>query len=81
MANTRDREIYAPESVIDGNQIPIGIVRNNQDLKKRHKGYEKFSFNLLVSDRIGYQRTLPDTRHHLYVFCRPFILCKKGNWE
>jgi len=34
-------------------------------VKKREKGYKKFSFNLLVSDRIGYYRSIPDTRNKL----------------
>ena len=44
---------------------PVGLIKNKDDLEKRDDGYAKFSFNLLVSDRIGYHRKLPDTRHQL----------------
>lgn len=44
---------------------PIGLVKSREDLEKRDEGYAKFSFNLLVSDRIGYHRSIPDTRNKL----------------
>ncbi len=50
-----------------GNYVDLGIVKSSEDLRKRDDGYSRFSFNLLVSDRIGLKRKLPDTRHKLYV--------------
>eukprot|EP00794_Sanderia_malayensis_P003016 gene3016-3474_t len=47
------------------NKDTIGIMRNDEDVKKRDKGYAEHSFNVLVSDRIGLRRNLPDTRHAL----------------
>ena len=44
---------------------PIGLIKSKDDLEKRDEGYAQFSFNLLVSDRIGYRREIPDTRDQL----------------
>ena len=44
---------------------PVGLIKNKYDLEKRDEGYTKYSFNLLVSDRIGFHRKVPDTRHQL----------------
>lgn len=41
----------------------IGLVRNEEDMKKREKGYFYYALNVLVSDRIGLDRAIPDTRH------------------
>ena len=43
----------------------IGLIKSKDDIEKRDEGYAKFSFNLLVSDRIGYHRKIPDSRHQL----------------
>ena len=44
----------------------IGLVHNEDDLKKRYEGYHKHSFNVLISDRIGLHRDIPDTRDVRY---------------
>lgn len=43
----------------------LGMVRNLEDQRKRDEGYKRYSFNILVSDNIGFHRELPDTRHKL----------------
>lgn len=41
----------------------VGYVNTVEDIAKRQEGYDKYAFNLLVSDRIGYGRVIPDTRN------------------
>ncbi|KRY14691.1 Polypeptide N-acetylgalactosaminyltransferase 11 [Trichinella patagoniensis] len=43
----------------------IGKIDSLDDKNRRDFGYSRYSFNVLVSDRLGYHRTLPDTRHQL----------------
>uniref|UniRef100_A0A5S6QK62 Polypeptide N-acetylgalactosaminyltransferase n=1 Tax=Trichuris muris TaxID=70415 RepID=A0A5S6QK62_TRIMR len=43
----------------------IGIIRSQQDLIVRQEGFKNYSFNLLASDRIGFWRSIPDTRPQL----------------
>lgn len=43
----------------------IGMVRTPEDQKLRDEGYKVHAFNVLVSQRLGYHRDLPDTRHKL----------------
>ncbi|XP_008543065.1 polypeptide N-acetylgalactosaminyltransferase 35A [Microplitis demolitor] len=43
----------------------LGLVRNIEDQKKRDDGYKKYAFNGLVSDNIGINRLIPDTRNKL----------------
>ena len=41
----------------------VGYVDTEEDIAKRQEGYDKYAFNLLVSERIGYSRVIPDTRN------------------
>ena len=41
----------------------LGVANNEEELRFRESGYEKYAFNTLVSSRLGLSRTLPDTRH------------------
>lgn len=44
----------------------IGIIKTDDDMAIRDKGYKDHGFNALVSLRLGnYRDTLPDTRHKL----------------
>lgn len=45
----------------------LGMIYNEADREKRKEGFKKYSFNVLISDRIGPHRNIPDTR---------FPLCK-----
>ncbi|XP_029444297.1 polypeptide N-acetylgalactosaminyltransferase 11 [Rhinatrema bivittatum] len=40
----------------------MGMIFNEQDQKVRDMGYQKHSFNVLISNRLGYHRDVPDTR-------------------
>ncbi|XP_042188470.1 polypeptide N-acetylgalactosaminyltransferase 11 isoform X1 [Callorhinchus milii] len=62
----------------EGNQIPklrrenmvkktelspeLGMIFNEVDQELRDLGYQKHAFNMLISNRLGYRRDLPDTR-------------------
>ena len=41
----------------------IGLVRNAEDKKLLDDGYKQYAFNSLVSSRLGFFRTINDTRH------------------
>lgn len=41
----------------------LGLIKTLEDKKLREEGYRKHAFNALVSERIGYHREIPDTRH------------------
>lgn len=43
----------------------LGMVRNLEDQRKRDEGYKNYSFNILVSDNIGFYRDILDTRNEL----------------
>ncbi|XP_060837681.1 polypeptide N-acetylgalactosaminyltransferase 35A-like isoform X1 [Rhopalosiphum padi] len=44
----------------------LGIIKTDDDMTIRDKGYKDHGFNALVSLRLGnYRETLPDTRHKL----------------
>jgi len=45
--------------------VYFGMIKDENEIVKREKGYRDFSFNVLVSDRIGYYRDVPDTRSRL----------------
>lgn len=48
------------------------MIRNEEERKKRRLGFQKYSFNVLISDRIGPHRSIPDTR---------FPLCKNQTYS
>lgn len=48
------------------------MIRNEEDRKIRNLGFQKYSFNVLISDRIGPHRNIPDTR---------FPLCKNQTYS
>jgi hypothetical protein len=43
----------------------MGLVRNDQDIDVKTKGLADHAFNLLISNRIGGLRRVPDTRNKL----------------
>lgn len=43
----------------------VGLVRNSVDQKIREEGYSRHAFNVLVSSRLDYHRTIPDSRHKM----------------
>ncbi|CAB3225240.1 unnamed protein product [Arctia plantaginis] len=48
-----------------GADTQLGLIRNPEDMKHRLNGYMVHAFNTLISQRIGFHRGLPDTRHKL----------------
>ncbi|KAG8443592.1 hypothetical protein GDO86_012120 [Hymenochirus boettgeri] len=40
----------------------LGMIFNEQDENVRDVGYQKHAFNMLISNRLGYHREVPDTR-------------------
>lgn len=47
----------------NGNFSPeMGMIFNEQDQDVRDVGYQKHAFNMLISNRLGYHRDIPDTR-------------------
>ncbi|CAH2281997.1 polypeptide N-acetylgalactosaminyltransferase 11 isoform X2 [Pelobates cultripes] len=40
----------------------MGMIFNEQDQEVRDIGYQKHAFNMLISNRLGYHRDIPDTR-------------------
>lgn len=40
----------------------LGVVSDPEDQRARDEGYQKFAFNALISNKIGFHRALPDTR-------------------
>ena len=43
----------------------LGMIRSEEDKKIKDSGVKNHSFNLLISNRLGYHRGIPDTRHPL----------------
>ncbi|XP_074123533.1 polypeptide N-acetylgalactosaminyltransferase 11 isoform X2 [Sminthopsis crassicaudata] len=41
----------------------MGMIFNERDQEVRDLGYQKHAFNLLISNRLGYHRDVPDTRN------------------
>ncbi|XP_030624152.1 polypeptide N-acetylgalactosaminyltransferase 11 [Chanos chanos] len=41
----------------------MGMIFNEHDQEVRDMGYHKHAFNVLISNRLGYHRDLPDTRN------------------
>ncbi|XP_013416189.1 polypeptide N-acetylgalactosaminyltransferase 11 isoform X2 [Lingula anatina] len=60
MADKQIAAIHAPGDIKD-----IGLIRSPEDQKIRDEGYRLYAFNQLISDRIGFHRQIPDTRHQL----------------
>lgn len=43
------------------------MIFNEEDQEVRDLGYQKHAFNMLISNRLGYHREVPDTRDVKYV--------------
>lgn len=56
----------------DGDEVSaldsLGLIRTLEDKKIRDEGYKKHAFNSLISERLGYHRQIPDTRHKQCTF-------------
>ncbi|XP_055990767.1 polypeptide N-acetylgalactosaminyltransferase 11 [Sorex fumeus] len=56
-------EVDDPEK--DGLRLSseLGMIFDERDQELRDLGYQKHAFNLLISNRLGYRRPVPDTRN------------------
>ncbi|XP_015909150.1 polypeptide N-acetylgalactosaminyltransferase 11 [Parasteatoda tepidariorum] len=45
--------------------IHLGMITSPEDQRIKDQGYKRHAFNLLISDRLGFQRLLPYTQHSL----------------
>lgn len=61
--NLHLENIYA--NVDETNESKLGMIYNDLDRQTKQSGFERYAFNSLVSERLGYRRLLPDTRHEL----------------
>ncbi|XP_022236726.1 polypeptide N-acetylgalactosaminyltransferase 11-like, partial [Limulus polyphemus] len=52
-------------SLKSGDLLQLGVVRNWEDQQVKEEGHRHHAFNLLISNRLGYHRDVPDTRHFL----------------
>lgn len=43
----------------------LTFIFHKLEIIEREEGYKTFAFNTLVSSRLGFHRTLPDTRHRV----------------
>ncbi|KAJ8961296.1 hypothetical protein NQ318_008982 [Aromia moschata] len=60
--------VLAPPShkdKVEEELMNLGIVRNSKDQEIRDEGYKTHAYNVLVSTRLGYNRSVPDTRNKL----------------
>ena len=57
----------------DQNLISLGLINTKEEKKIKDEGYKKHAFNLLISNRIGDSRKIPDTRNALCKTSQPFV--------
>lgn len=43
----------------------LGVVKNVEEQKIRDGGYRQHAFNVLISNKLSYHRSIPDTRNKL----------------
>lgn len=43
----------------------LGVVKNEEEQKIREEGYKQHAFNVLISNKLSYHRSIPDTRNKL----------------
>lgn len=43
----------------------LGLIRTDEDKRVRELGYSRYAFNELISNRLGFHRSVKDTRHKL----------------
>lgn len=45
--------------------LELGMVTNARDQTLKDEGYKVHAYNILVSNRLSLNRSIPDTRHEL----------------
>uniref|UniRef100_A0A2K6V549 Polypeptide N-acetylgalactosaminyltransferase n=1 Tax=Saimiri boliviensis boliviensis TaxID=39432 RepID=A0A2K6V549_SAIBB len=58
-----DSHIEEPEEGHLKFSSELGMIFNERDQELRDLGYQKHAFNMLISNRLGYHRDVPDTRN------------------
>uniref|UniRef100_A0A8C2UNL4 Polypeptide N-acetylgalactosaminyltransferase n=1 Tax=Chinchilla lanigera TaxID=34839 RepID=A0A8C2UNL4_CHILA len=58
-----DNKVEDPEKGRLKFSSELGMIFNERDQELRDLGYQKHAFNMLISNRLGYHRDVPDTRH------------------
>lgn len=43
----------------------LGLVKTEEEQKIRDEGYKRHAFNVLISNKLSYHRSIPDTRNKL----------------
>lgn len=65
-SNSLSERAVNSQSVNEDDKLTmLGIVRNQNDKDVRAEGYNLHAFNLLISNRLGFHRKIPDTRNPL----------------
>ncbi|VEN62720.1 unnamed protein product [Callosobruchus maculatus] len=52
--------------------LQLGMLKSKEDQKVKEEGYKLHAYNVLISNRLGLNRDLPDTRNSL---------CKSKNYD
>ncbi|KAH0627607.1 hypothetical protein JD844_003552 [Phrynosoma platyrhinos] len=60
--NPSENAVQDPVKGITELSPEMGMIFNEQDQEVRDLGYQKHAFNMLISNRLGYHRDVPDTR-------------------
>nr|XP_035924948.1 polypeptide N-acetylgalactosaminyltransferase 11 isoform X2 [Halichoerus grypus] len=61
--DTIDNHVEDPEKGNMKFSSELGMIFNERDQELRDLGYQKHAFNMLISNRLGYHRDVPDTRN------------------
>ncbi|XP_046951873.1 polypeptide N-acetylgalactosaminyltransferase 11 isoform X2 [Lynx rufus] len=58
-----DNHVEDPEKGNTKFSSELGMIFDERDQELRDLGYQKHAFNMLISNRLGYRRDVPDTRN------------------
>lgn len=64
-SKSADHHVEISQSEHEQNTLKLGSIHNDADEYVKLEGDRRFAFNLLVSNRVGLFRPIPDTRHLL----------------
>ncbi|KAG5886089.1 hypothetical protein JTB14_031690 [Gonioctena quinquepunctata] len=60
------------ENILEKELMDLGMVKNEEDKSVREDGYKSHAYNVLISNRLALNRSIPDTRNPL---------CKSRTYE
>lgn len=61
--NKIDNRTHQIEQTNQLNAFELGFINNEDEKRLKEEGFKNYAFNLLISNRIGYRREIPDTRN------------------